>query len=232
MVRSVVAIFVSLLAVGPFGHAQSSKAVYHPGEVVTGQIISTGDWCYLIRTSETPGKLIGFCDRKLYLEQAEKILVRLDMRSQKLYFKKENGSEAAYRILDMRPDPVALGSSDSRSSSVTSFEELPSDGNAMLDACSQMINSLDSPSLVQPDLMKVGWCMGYIQGTDHVLRTLTKRAGAADAFYICIPDNASVGQVARVAVKWLREHPENLDKDLSGQLLLALRGSFECAPSK
>ena len=48
----------------------------------------------------------------------------------------------------------------------------------------------------------------------------------------CIPDEASIGQLARVLVKWLREHPERLHELKSFLVIEALRDNFPCAISK
>ncbi len=44
----------------------------------------------------------------------------------------------------------------------------------------------------------------------------------------CIPDEASVAQLARVVVKWLREHPEKLHELKSFVVIEALKSAFPC----
>lgn len=105
---------------------------------------------------------------------------------------------------------------------------LPTDGNAMLDACGQFVNFMDSPSSVKPDELKFGWCLGYLHGTVHALETTQRLMGPSGAFGICVPDGVPIGQLARVIVKGLRDRPEHLHDDLSGMALVILHDAFPC----
>lgn len=128
--------------------------------------------------------------------------------------------------------------------------QFPKDGNGLLEFCGEVVNMLDSPP-PQIDAvreMKFGWCVGYLQATqDRILNwritgsiqvMAYKQDGKpapshmwADEDFVstCIPDEASVGQLARVVVKWLRDHPEKLHELKSFLVMEALKEAFPCA---
>jgi len=115
----------------------------------------------------------------------------------------------------------------------------PKDGNELLEACSHAVNFLDSPSSEissdesvlagkLSDMTKLGWCAGYLQATRHLCEkwniqlALLSLAGLRlsgpekaqkvliETFDVWIPEGVSYGQLARVLVKWLRNHPKRL----------------------
>jgi len=130
-----------------------------------------------------------------------------------------------------------------------SKSQFPSDGNGLLDYCGEIVKQLDSPPIqVDPVReMKFFWCAGYLQATEE--RILNWRMAGAiqvmayqkdgkpapshmwaddDFANTCIPDEASIGQLARVVVKWLREHPEKLHELKSFLVMEALKNAFPC----
>ena len=127
--------------------------------------------------------------------------------------------------------------------------QFPKDGNGLLDYCGVVVNELDSPPTHIDAVreLKFGWCVGYLQATEE--RILNWRMAAAiqiiaaqnagkpapahmwaDEDYVgtCIPDEAPVAQLARVVVKWLREHPEKLHELKSFVVVEALKNAFPC----
>ncbi len=125
----------------------------------------------------------------------------------------------------------------------------PKDGNGLLDFCGEIVNQLDSAP-TQMDAtkeMKFGWCVGYLQATQDRISNW-RLTGAiqvmayqqdgkpapshmwADEDFVstCIPDAAPIGQLARVLVKWLREHPEKLHELKSFLVIDALKDAFPC----
>lgn len=135
--------------------------------------------------------------------------------------------------------------------------DYPTDGNGLLDYCSVLVDSVDSPSSLtslssdrfNEQMMKFPWCAGYLQATQDRLEitqisiALTSMLGVtlsgpdkekAAAFELlrgaCIPEKAPILQLARVLVKWLREHPEELHKPKGVLMDQALKDSFPCAP--
>jgi len=131
--------------------------------------------------------------------------------------------------------------------------EFPKDGNGLLDYCGEVVVQLDShgtPKSNEDAELKFGWCVGYLQATHEQITNWRTTVGIqrmaegkdkpappylwADTNFVntCIPDEASIGQLARVLVKWLREHPERLHELKSFLVIEALRDNFPCAISK
>jgi hypothetical protein len=148
---------------------------------------------------------------------------------------------------------VALGNAQQQSNF-----EFPKDGNGLLDYCGEVVNQLDSPLTrsdlenvrnVAEKKTKFAWCVGYIQATQDridawqtysgIEAVFNQQAGKPvpdyskllpdqDYLKICIPHEASIGQLARVIVKWLREHPEKLHELKSILVMEALQDAFSC----
>jgi len=130
----------------------------------------------------------------------------------------------------------------------------PKDGNQLLEACSHVVHALDSPSsevslevgderAFAEHMHKFGWCWGYLQATHSLMNgwdihlALLSVAGlrlsgpekvqmALIETFPLIPENVSYGQLARVLVKWLRDHPERLHELPSFLTIDALKDAF------
>lgn len=108
------------------------------------------------------------------------------------------------------------------------------DANDLLAYCGEVVNFLDSSRPSGEDVA-VGWCAGYIEGTVALLRAMQILMGVEFSERmtkgpagICIPDEVRVSQVARIIVKYLREHPEELHQDKGGLTVVILRDAFAC----
>jgi hypothetical protein len=136
--------------------------------------------------------------------------------------------------------------------------ELPHDGNGLLEYCSAMVTLADTPATItslgndafNAEMMKLAWCSGYLQAVnDAALSTkmniyLLSKAGVTlegpdnkikeYAFNtlrgVCIPDKVPLLQLARVVVKWLREHPEKLQMSVNDSVTDAINDAFPCTP--
>jgi len=134
--------------------------------------------------------------------------------------------------------------------------DLPKDGNGLLDACSVVVDTADNPSYLASlsrDILteKVGksqWCAGYLGAIQDLLvrihvnltlmpRTKVTLAGPdkAKGFWLdrlnvaCVPDDkVPILQLARIVVRWLREHPERLHELKTTLAIAALRDAFPC----
>jgi hypothetical protein len=124
------------------------------------------------------------------------------------------------------------------------------DGNNLLEQCTALVNLVDSPSPQNAPLTeyaKSSWCKGYLQATIDrfeltkinlaLLATLgLKIAGPENRheWYlqrldpVCIPDDAPLIQIARVVVKFLRDHPEKLNAPEGNLVADALEDAFAC----
>jgi hypothetical protein len=94
---------------------------------------------------------------------------------------------------------------------------------------------------------KFNWCAGYLQALqyanfrDHIhitviaqmKVTLTGDEKSKEAAFemlsgSCVPDKASVGQLARVVVKFRRDHPEKLHEQPGGLVDESFINAFPC----
>jgi len=69
-------------------------------------------------------------------------------------------------------------------------------------------------------------CLGYLVGvadTFDALRPTTR-------FDYCLREGATNAQLQRVVVKYLKEHPEELDLSAGWLVVLALTDAFHCSP--
>jgi hypothetical protein len=134
-------------------------------------------------------------------------------------------------------------------------EPLPSDGNGLLEACNIVIQSIDNPAAVSSlsptafdkAMMKYGWCIGYLNAIQDVTAQRKIQLGIAvmmgvaknatekdkqDVFQLlrgpCLPERSSALQLARVVVKWLQNHPEQLHEHPGGLVYTALNDAFPC----
>ena len=133
----------------------------------------------------------------------------------------------------------------------------PTDGNGLLEFCSAVIDAADSPSSISSlskerfteKIGQLDWCSGYLEATQEVLMqndvnlsvvamagiTLigpdkAKKYSFDSLRFACVPDRAPVAQLARVLVKWLREHPERLHEGRSILTMAAFKDAFPCQP--
>jgi hypothetical protein len=110
--------------------------------------------------------------------------------------------------------------------------ENKNDGSQLLDSCSEVVKTLDD-SNHQIDHDKFYWCMGFIDGVHafiEVQRTIASTSfeeyKTKAVFGILIPDGVTKGQMARVIVKWLQDHPQRLHEDRDMLALVSLREAF------
>lgn len=101
-------------------------------------------------------------------------------------------------------------------------------GNDLLPSCSLAVDAADNKGLSTPQLMEAGNCLTYIEGflDGYALGAV---GGSPIA---CLPEDVTVGQVARIVVKWMKDHPEKLNDAAPVCVLAALYNSFPCKNSK
>ena len=136
--------------------------------------------------------------------------------------------------------------------------EFPKDGNGLLDVCTVMIDVADTTkpfpqmdqSALADKIQKLSWCMAYLQATQDILVTreinlaiismMGVRLEGPDkeklyAFDMlrgaCIPEGVSILQLARVLVKWLKDHPARLHEPRAILVGDAFKDAFPCQPA-
>ena len=94
------------------------------------------------------------------------------------------------------------------------------DGNQLLQMCSAAVCVMDGVDK-NGDFdaaLCIGFIGGYKSGHDNALRGMTH----------CAPNNITAGQLVRITVKYLNEHPEQLHLDQSVLTAFALAQAFPC----
>ena len=105
------------------------------------------------------------------------------------------------------------------------------DGNDLLQKCNNVIkiyeDGVEESETTENMLAGASFCSGMMQGMTNTIIFL-------DTFQVtqsivCLPENGiSNGQAAKVVIKYLNEHPEQLHVADSGLAFLALMDAFPC----
>ena len=96
-------------------------------------------------------------------------------------------------------------------------------GNTFLTDCNialRLLNNIKlSWSLDSKDWFSVGFCMGAIHGVQDTLRSTEG---------MCLPDEIVVGQAIRIVVKYLEDHPQELQEQDTLLIKKALLDAYPC----
>ena len=105
------------------------------------------------------------------------------------------------------------------------------DGNDLLQKCNNVIkiyeDGMEESETTENMLADASFCSGMMQGMTNTIIFF-------DAFrvtqnVVCLPENGiSNGQAAKVVIKYLKAHPEQLHVADSGLAFLALMDAFPC----
>jgi hypothetical protein len=104
------------------------------------------------------------------------------------------------------------------------------DGNKLLTDCGALVSFLDRQSIDSTNSTGMGFCSGLMQGLIHMNQIYGH--SLKDKALFCTPDGVNNGQAARIVVKYLRAHPEELHKPGSILAFAALKEAFPCAKTK
>jgi hypothetical protein len=106
-------------------------------------------------------------------------------------------------------------------------------GNDVLKTCQTAVRFVDNNGAPTGELFDSGWCFGWVNSALELTKlhndwtSLAKQKPTLLQF--CIPDSGiPTIQVARILVKYLKEHPEQLHGDGMGLTLAALKDAFPC----
>ena len=102
-------------------------------------------------------------------------------------------------------------------------QELRNDGNELLQNCEYLISQN-----VESDMAFYGAarCTGIVRGVWLATQLASTHMGGN----LCAPDEGTTGQMARVVVKYLKDHPEELHMDEVVLISQALLDAFPCSP--
>ena len=101
-----------------------------------------------------------------------------------------------------------------------------STGNELLTSCKTMIRLMDNgyKSDSANDAYDAGVCLGFTSGVRSTISLLE----LPESILSCPPTKATMGQLARVVVKFLEEHPAQLDGEQTLLTMLAFKEAFPC----
>jgi hypothetical protein len=90
-------------------------------------------------------------------------------------------------------------------------------GNALLERCSAATGSFDS-----------GVCSGYVTGVVDAIETAQGVFGAKSK--VCVPEQATIGQVRDIVKRFLDSHPAVRHMTASSLAWAAIQEAFPCSP--
>ena len=111
--------------------------------------------------------------------------------------------------------------------SIGAAEPVYADGNRLLERCQHLVRLLDANPTdpTSPQEFPIGWCTGYVEAISHMLIAYKASLG----HIVCIPSGVmSNKQFARITVRYLTEHPEELHEIDLLLILRALQQAFPC----
>lgn len=104
------------------------------------------------------------------------------------------------------------------------------DGSFYLEACGAAIRQADGKQISDNEVVGATFCASYIAGFLDATSLGRAQTGCASNRAICLPDRGITNdQVARLLVKFLREHPEQLHESGRMSLYIALAKVFPCS---
>ncbi|MFZ0774044.1 MAG: Rap1a/Tai family immunity protein [Candidatus Sulfotelmatobacter sp.] len=108
-----------------------------------------------------------------------------------------------------------------------------STGNDILEKCQIAVRLFDNGGGPSGEHFDGGWCFGWVAGALQLTKLHNEWASTVKdkpgLLQFCLPDPGIPAiQAARVVVKYLKEHPEQLHQDGMGLTVAALRESFPC----
>jgi hypothetical protein len=102
-------------------------------------------------------------------------------------------------------------------------------GNELLQNCQAALSMPGTPEghsqMVEAERMKGMNCFGYVRG---VWDTFSLYEAAGYPPLACIPQEATVGELVRVIVKYLNDHPNQLHEPDNVSLFKALKEAYPC----
>jgi hypothetical protein len=76
------------------------------------------------------------------------------------------------------------------------------------------------------DYYDVGYCLGLTQGVRQTMRLLNEELPTT--YQTCFPDGTTNGQGMRIVLKYLKDHPEQLQEDAVSLVYLAYKTAYPC----
>ncbi len=100
------------------------------------------------------------------------------------------------------------------------------DGNDLLTGCSGALRILEGQSVTPEQAALSARCLGFIEGFLGANAISPIQSNGQQI--LCLPEEVSGVQVARILVKWLKENPEVLHQDAVMLFAMSLAEAFPC----
>lgn len=111
-------------------------------------------------------------------------------------------------------------------SAILPLNAFATDGNKLLTDCKAANSIQDTGNDPSRNFLGVGYCLGRIEGIS-VMNFILLEKGSNSAMF-CKPKGVTIGQMTRIVVRYLEEHPEKLHIDPSFLIVLALGDAYPC----
>lgn len=95
-------------------------------------------------------------------------------------------------------------------------------GNLLLQACSPLIQSMDTIGQA-PNTFEAGYCLGIVGAIVDISNSSTEAV-----YHSCLPKGMTAGQGVRIVTKYLQSNPDKLHILDSALVFLALKDAFPC----
>lgn len=102
------------------------------------------------------------------------------------------------------------------------------DGNKLLEACTAAESVLDDRTTSLTSSVNGTWCAGYVAGIRDA-NNMAQGYNVGGVFKACIPLDVKSGQLIRLLLKSMREHPEELHQSAAVVAQSTLNAAFPCA---
>ncbi|WP_425563060.1 Rap1a/Tai family immunity protein [Luteimonas vadosa] len=106
-----------------------------------------------------------------------------------------------------------------------------SDGNELLSQCSVILEAMDgnkTGNATSREAVDATRCMSFVSGVSQT-STLYEASGKMSKPSVCGPDQGiTTSQAVRIAVKYLKEHPQDLHQKASMLVMYSLMDAFPC----
>lgn len=96
------------------------------------------------------------------------------------------------------------------------------DGNELLASCEASIRFMDGVAR-NSDISHMTYCAGFLHAIVDVTAATNDRN-----LKTCTPEGITIGQAARVLVKWLKANPEQLHQPDTALAIIALQVAYPC----
>jgi len=103
------------------------------------------------------------------------------------------------------------------------------DGNDFLDTCQHVETVIETGRGTPLEQFNLGYCSGFATGILESNAAYAALPNYDKAFAFCVPeDGVKPGQLIRIAVKYMKEHPEKLHLRAAVLIHVAMREAFPC----